>query len=113
MDSVDARDGQPQFQRGQAAAADQQKAAAQSPGPQALEQAQTGQQVVERKAGPNQQSNSKQPNQPGKQFTDSQNELVVKHFRTDLQKQVSSGFIEHANRLGGGMPAGGKLVALK
>ena len=54
MDSVDARDGQPQFQRGQAAAADQKKAAAQSPGPRALEQAQTGQQVVERKAGPNQ-----------------------------------------------------------
>lgn len=29
-------------------------------------------------------------------LTNSQNELIVKHFRTDLQKQASSGFIEHA-----------------
>lgn len=31
-------------------------------------------------------------------FTDSQNELVVKHLRTDLTKNVSSGFIDPASK---------------
>ena len=31
-------------------------------------------------------------------FTDSQNELVVKHFKTDLMKNPSSGFIDPTSK---------------
>lgn len=34
-----------------------------------------------------------------KKFTDSQNQLIKKHFRTDLQKQVSSGFMDGKNQI--------------